>query len=362
MSLHCRCPVQSLTRSQNFIVNLRDIFFEGKPVNVRITEVNKETQRLVASVRQALPTALAAASLEVADEVSGIVSQIHADQVVITLVPSQITALLSLANLSNHRHIGVDELRSSLKIGERLDELIVVSKNAQSGLVILANKRGPSTTTKKVATPAPSGSGISGSALSFDSIKPGSVVSGEVVSHGPQGTMVQLSSHIRGRVHPTDAADDFEVISQGGGPLVIGEKVECYVLTSNPATRIVDLSTRKSRIEGAGEVVDAEVKNVSELKTGMKIRGLVKNVASHGVFVALGRNVTARVMIKELFDEVSTLSGFDVELTVSSSRIGKASLRSINSSLVPSLGMSQTATKCGPPLITVWTRRRSWSR
>ena len=291
--------------SQNFIVNLRDIFFEGKPVNVRITEVNSDSQRLVASVRQALPTALAAASLEVADEVSGIVSQIHADQVVMTLVPSQITALLSLANLSNHRHIGIDELRSSLKVGERLDELIVVSKNAQSGLVILANKRGPSTSVKKESAPVPSGSGISGSALSFDSIKPGSIVNGEVVSHGPQGSMVQLSSHIRGRVHPTDAADDFEIIAAGDGPLVIGEKVDCYVLTSNPATRIVDLSTRKSRVEGSGDIVDAEVKNVTDIKAGMKVRGLVKNVASHGVFVALGRNVTARVMIKELFDEVN---------------------------------------------------------
>lgn len=285
--------------SQNFIVNLSDIFFVGKPVNVRITEVNQDSQKIVASVRQALSTALAAAALEVSDEVSGIVSQVHADQVALTLIPSQITALLSLSNLSNHRHIGIDELRASLKIGERLDELIVVSKNAQTGLVIVANKRsGPS---KKPELPAKTG--ISGGAKTWDSIKVGDKVTGTVVNHTPQGTMVQLSAQIRGRVHPTDAADDFSVIAGGEGPLNIGEKVECYVLRSNPATRIIDLSTRTSRVKGEGEVIDPEIESLQDVKAGMKVRGLVKNVASHGVFVALGRNLTARVMIKELFDD-----------------------------------------------------------
>lgn len=287
--------------SQNFIVNLSDIFFVGKPVNVRITEVNQDTQKIVASVRQALPTALAAAALEVSDEVSGIVSQIHADQVALTLIPSQITALLSLSNLSNHRHIGIEELRSSLKVGERLDELIVVSKNAQTGLVILANKR--TAPTKKVEVPAPVKTGISGGAKSWDSIKVGQKVSGTVINHASQGTMVQLSAQIRGRVHPTDASDDFSIIAGGEGPLNVGEKVECYVLRSNPATRIIDLSTRASRVQGEGDVIDPEVEGIKDVQPGMKIRGLVKNVASHGVFVALGRNLTARVMIKELFDE-----------------------------------------------------------
>ena len=298
-------------RSQNFIVNLKDIFFEGKPVNVRITEVNNETQRLVASVRQALPTALAATSLSVMDEVSGVVSQVHADQVVMTLIPSQITALLSLANLSNHRHIGVEELRAQLKVGERLDELVVISKNDQSGLVILSNKRAPTapaTRVKAKTEDAPVGSGISTGAKTFDSFKPGMLVHGKVISHTPQGSMVQLANHVRGRVHPTDAADDLEIVSKGDGPLNIGEEVECYILTANPATRIIDLSTRPSRVSGAGEVVDPELAKIVDVKAGMKVRGLVKNVSGHGVFVALGRAVTARVMIKELFDEVGLVS------------------------------------------------------
>ncbi|ORY34880.1 hypothetical protein BCR39DRAFT_515324 [Naematelia encephala] len=277
--------------SQNFITNLSDIFYVGKPLNVRIISVDQTTEKIVASVRQALPTALAAEKLEVGQSVSGLVSQIHNEQVVIALVPSQLTALLSLSNLASQRHKSVDELRALLKIGERLDDLVIISKNATSGLLIVAHKRG--------------GAGISRLSVSMSSIQPGQVLPGRVISHTPQGTMIQLAEGLRGRVHPMDASDDLSLVASGDGPLTIDEDVLCYVLKSNPSTRIIDLSTRKSRTEpeAATPIVDKEIGTIKELKEGEEVRGLVKNISGHGLFVSLGRTVTARVMIKELFDE-----------------------------------------------------------
>jgi rRNA biogenesis protein RRP5 len=117
--------------------------------------------------------------------------------------------------------------------------------------------------------------------------------------------MVQLTPSVRGRVHPTDVSDDFEVVAKGQGPLTEDEIAKCYVLKVNPSTKIIDLSTRQSRLEpdSGVDIIDKEIQGVQDLKEGMQIRGLVKNVSDHGVFVALGRNTTARVMIKELFDE-----------------------------------------------------------
>ncbi len=278
------------------MTDLTEIFFVGKSLNVRITDVDPTSEKIVASVRQALPTALAAEKLEVGQAVSGIASQIHAEQVVVTLEPSQITALLSLSSLSNHRHMGVDDLRASLKTGDKLEDLVVISKNATSGLVIVANKRIIKTV-----------SGISTSAKSFDTVQRGQIVPGRVISHIPQGTMVQLPNSLRGRVHPCDASDDLSVIAAGKGPLNVDDSIMCYVLKSNPSTRIIDLSTRQSRTQPdkASEVLDKEIDNISDLTEGQAVRGLVKNVSNHGVFVALGRAVTARIMIKELFDDVS---------------------------------------------------------
>lgn len=293
--------------SQNFIAKLSDIFFVGKPVNVRITEVDSVNGKLVASVRQALPTALTGDSLKIGSEVSGLVSQIHAEQVVVSLIPTQLTALLSLSNLSNHRQEEIEQVRSSLKVGARLDDLVVVSRNEKSGLLIVANKRTGSAfpSVKEKKSTEGTASGISKVVREIDGITPGQTISGQVVSYTPQGTMVQLTPSVRGRVHPTDVSDDFEVVAKGQGPLTEDEIAKCYVLKVNPSTKIIDLSTRQSRLDpdSGVDIIDKEIQGVQDLKEGMQIRGLVKNISDHGVFVALGRNTTARVMIKELFDE-----------------------------------------------------------
>ena len=312
--------------SQNFITNLSDIFFVGKSLDVRITSIDPDSGKIVASVRQALPTALAAANLEVGQTVGGIISQIHPEQVVINLVPYQTTALLSLSNLSNHRQMSVEDLRSTLTTGEMLDDLIVVSKNSTSGLLIVANKRSSKTP-----------SGVSRSAESIDNMEVGVITPGHVLSHTPGGAMIQLGSGTRGRVHPCDAADDFSAIASGAGPLNVDDDVMCYVLKTNTSTRIIDLSTRPSRIQPdkASEVVDKEIQEIADLREGQPIRGLVKNLSQHGVFVALGRTVTARIMIKEMFDDVraeAVLCGSSL-ITISSSRTGNPVLRPISSSL-----------------------------
>lgn len=298
--------------SQHFVTDLSTIFYVGKPVNVRITDVDSVRGKLVASVRQALPTAVAAAKLEVGADVHGIVAQIHADQVVVTLVPSQLTALLSLSNLSNHRGMGVDELRKSLKVGEKLEDLVVVSKNASSGLLIVANKR--------------KNAGISAPSRAIGELAVGDVVPGRVISRSAQGAMLRLGGKARGRVHPTDMADDF-ALAAGEGCLAVDENTLCYILKIDGKN--IDLSTRPSRVqpEKKGKVVDAEIteENVKDLKAGQSVRGLVRSVANNGLFVSLGRNVTARVMIKELFDEVSYSE--DILLTLVCQRV-EAALRS----------------------------------
>ncbi|WWD20117.1 hypothetical protein CI109_104592 [Kwoniella shandongensis] len=298
--------------SQTFVKNLNDIFFVGKPINVRILEITPETERIVVSAKQAAATAPATAAekLQVGDAVNGVVSQIHEEQVVVKLEPSQLTALLSLSNLSNQRHMGIDELRSTLKVGEKIDDLVVVSKNPASGLVIVNLKRTPTgVTTKKTKTKDEkkdeAASGISRNVKAIDAIQPGQFITGTVIENTAQGTMIQLPGSIRGRVHPCDATDDLSVISAGKAPLKVDQEVKCYVLNVNKQKRAIDLSTRPSRVDSdnANAVVDKEIETVAGLKQGQAIRGLVKNVSSHGVFVSLGRNVTARIMIKELFDE-----------------------------------------------------------
>jgi rRNA biogenesis protein RRP5 len=304
---------------------------------VRITELRPEEDKVTASIRQALPAAIAAEKLNVGDIVSGLVSQVHSEQVVITILPAQLTALLSLSTLANHRQTGIDELRKELKIGEKLEGLVVVSKNPTSGLLVLSTKRSNTSQSQSL--------GISKPMVSFESLTPGEIVSGTVIEHAGTGTQIELPNGLKGRVHPCDATDDLGLIASGEGPLNVGQEVKCLVLKVNPHTRIIDLSTRQSRVdpENAGEVVDREITSIDNLKEGQSIRGLVKNVTQHGLFVALGRSVVARVKIRELFDEVSfTINLYRVE-------------RMLISSLSKTGNLHSTTTNSYPDVSYLWT-------
>lgn len=202
--------------------------------------------------------------------------------------------MLSLSTLANHRKTGIDELRKALKIGEKLEGLVVVSKNPTSGLLVLSTKRSNQSY------------GVSKPIVSFESLTPGEIVTGKVVLHTASGTQIGLPNGLKGRVHPCDATDDLSLIASGDGPLTVDSEVKCYVLKVNPHTRIIDLSTRQSRVdpENAGDVTDREISSVDDIQEGQSVRGLVKNVTQHGLFVAIGRSVVARIKIKELFDDV----------------------------------------------------------
>ncbi|WVW86696.1 hypothetical protein I302_108750 [Kwoniella bestiolae CBS 10118] len=296
--------------SQTFVKNLNDLFYVGKSVTVRVLDIQPENERIVVSAKQAAPNPVtsAAEKLQVGDAVSGSVSAIHEEQVVVKLDESGLTSLLSLSNLSNQRHMGIDELRSSLKIDDKIEDLVVVSKNPVSGLIIVNIKKTNTPTTKtkvkkEKKEKEDGASGISKNVKAIDEIQVGQILSGHVIEHTERGTMVQLPNRIRGRIHPSDAVDDLSTLVDGHAPFKVDQEIKVYVLAVNKQKRAVDLSSRPSKISPGGKVVDKELVDVKGLKEGQSVRGLVKNIASHGVFVSLGREVTARVMIKELFDE-----------------------------------------------------------
>jgi rRNA biogenesis protein RRP5 len=251
---------------------------------------------MLASIRQA--SASFGSSLteiegsEVGHVVDGEVADVHKDNVVLTLKPSQIRALLSLANLANHRGSTISQLRASLKKGQMLQGLVIVSRNAQKGFVIVASKARTSSQIEHKG------------AVSWDVVHPEQIVGGRVVGHSHRGATVKLGPNVTAILHSTDCLDDYDA---GQACPAINTILKATVLSVDQDNRQIYLSTRPSRMHADEDrdVVDREVNNVREVKEGETIRGFVKSVAEHGLFVSLGRTVDARVQIKELFDDVS---------------------------------------------------------
>ncbi|KAF8973590.1 hypothetical protein BDZ97DRAFT_1751613 [Flammula alnicola] len=271
---------------------LQQAFPIGRAVRVRILAVDEG--RITASIRQATSNfdiASDISSIEIGNTVEGIVSEIHKDNVVLTLQPSHVRALLSLKNLANHRGLAVPQLRVTLQVGEKLDELVVVTRNPEKALVIVANKP----KSKPSALPK-------SSTITMESITLGQLIGGRVTRHTRHGALVKITSHIGGVLHVTDLSDDFET---GTSLPAVDSIIKAAVIGIDPNKRQLTLSTRHSRIhpDQAHEVVDREISDISDLQIGQPIRGFVKNIAEHGLFVTIGREVDARVQIRELFDE-----------------------------------------------------------
>lgn len=267
-------------------------------MKVRIITAEADQGRIVASIRQAASTfdstVTDISEIEVGNIVEGVVTEIHKDNAVLGLQPSRVRALLSLKNLANHRSIALPQLKTELTVGERLTELVVVTRNAEKGFVIVAN------------TPKTKALLAAKSSLSIDTIAIGQVVGGRVTRHTKQGTLVKVTSRIGGIIHPTDVSDNFDT----GSPYpAIDSLIKAVVVGVDKEKRQVMLSTRQSRLypDKIPQVADREINDVSDLAVGGTVRGFIKSVAEHGLFVVIGRNIDARVQIRELFDEVCGL-------------------------------------------------------
>ena len=297
------------------VQDLGRLFTLGKVIPVRIISVDSSTGRIVASARQAgapsastlsaAPSSASIESLDIGTVTSATISALHETNLVLSLIPSGVKALLAYPTLARHRAVSVTDLKASLIKGQTLEDLVVVSKNVDKGFVIVG------LIPSKAANASNAGPSTSSSAITFDALEVGSLYPGRVTSRLPSGVvLVQLAGSknaaLRGRVSLTELSDDFDADLSAVFP--VGATVQAVVLAKDDSQRRLDLSLRASRVRhaqglDAGDVKDPVVSGLDGLAPGAKVRGFVKNIANAGLFVELGADVTARVQIKELFDE-----------------------------------------------------------
>ncbi|EJU00095.1 U3 snoRNP-associated protein Rrp5 [Dacryopinax primogenitus] len=283
--------------SEGYIKSVDEILKPGQAVKVKVLSVNTEEGNILASLRQAQPSYQPAApgvdveDIAVGSNVEAEIKDVQAINVVLSIQPGGQTALLSLANLANRRNTTVEALRLSLVPGTVLSDLVVVSKNPEKRIVILA-----------VTLPGSNAGPSSSTAISWKTLHVGQILLGQVIGEKNGSTSVRLSQYLIGRLHPLDLTDNLEngiVFPRAGSALKVA------VVGVDPHARTLDLSTRPSRLnpESHPPIVDPEITSLDNLQVDDKVGGVVKNISDSGLFVSLGRNITARVQIKELFDE-----------------------------------------------------------
>ncbi|KAF7320265.1 hypothetical protein MKEN_00811100 [Mycena kentingensis (nom. inval.)] len=289
---HLKAIVPSRELSETTVTKLSESFPVGKVLKVRVISLDTEHGRIVASVKQAsshYDVIADISAVEIGNIVSGTLTEVQADNAVLILQPSQVRALISLNNLANDRKISVAQTRNILRVGATIQDLVVVTRNVEKSFVIVACKPKPK-------------DGAGKGSLAIESLTVGDLLGGRVTRHTRHGSLVKVTNQIGGTLHPTDIADDYSNVVPFPS---IDTTLRASIVSIDVARKLVVLSTRNSRMrpDEAGVVADREILGLSDLVIGETVRGFVKNIAEHGLFVSVGRDIDARVQIRELFDD-----------------------------------------------------------
>ena len=140
---------------------------------------------------------------------------------------------------------------------------------------------------------------------------------GRVISVSKMLVKVRLNDLVVGFLHQADMEDDYSKAN----PLSIQENdiITVCIAAVDAANRRLYLSTRPSKILNSElPVVDREILSTFQLQVNDIVRGFVKNITNHGLYVSLSCNMTAFVRICDISDDYIQLwsEGFELSQLV----------------------------------------------
>lgn len=135
----------------------------------------------------------------------------------------------------------------------------------------------------------------------YKDVPEGAVLPGRVTRSSERQVLVQLNENLVGAVDLINMADDF--IKADPAKFDKSDIIRVYVAEVDPPNKKIMLSTRPSKVLSSSlPITDPEITSIEQIQLNAICRGFVSNVADNGLFVVLGRNVTAYVRISELSD------------------------------------------------------------
>lgn len=139
----------------------------------------------------------------------------------------------------------------------------------------------------------------------IDDLTEGQVLTCQIGRKLPMGISVRLGNSVSAIVHATDIADELTSLDDLTSAYTEGTFTKVKIVAIDKHNEKVFGSLRKSVVESdvdEEDIADKVVNNVNDVHAGELIHGYVSNIADSGLFIALGRNVSGRVMIKDITD------------------------------------------------------------
>ncbi len=222
--------------STKYIENLSE--FIGKPMKLKVLEVDRQRKRIVASQKQVLLSEAAAEkrvkweALVTGSKVAGIVRRI-----------ADFGAFVDIGGIDGLVHVTdaawgrVKHPSDIFTIGQEI-EVIILNVDVEKERVSLGYKQ---------LQPKPW-------TLAADKYPVGSIVEGKVVRIVPFGAFVALESTIDGLIHISQVS--VHRIAKVEDELKVGDVVRCKVLEVNPEAKRISLSRKEALLEEDPELAE----------------------------------------------------------------------------------------------------------
>ncbi|RCI10969.1 hypothetical protein L249_5290 [Ophiocordyceps polyrhachis-furcata BCC 54312] len=280
-------PLGKFHRNQELAVKIIGVHnskdFRFLPLSHRSTHSVLELTAKTGDVEgAATPTLLTLESLKVGESHVAFVNNATPNFLWVNLSPSlrgRISAKEASYDLAQ-----VSDLESNFPVGSALKVTVKSVDVASKHLDLSARSQGSS------------------GAVTWDGLETNMVMPAQVCQVSERQVLVKLSDSVSGPVELPDLADDYGEANAFSHRR--GDMVRVSIVEVKAGSQVLRLSMRPSRIlSSTMAVVDKEISHVSQLAAGDLVRGFITNMSDKGVFVHLGGQVTAIVMIRNLSDD-----------------------------------------------------------
>ncbi|KAK4947261.1 hypothetical protein LTR28_007661, partial [Elasticomyces elasticus] len=276
--------------SEAYIKDPMNHFRLGQTVHVRVLSVEPGEASMKVSCKS---PSLFDASQEVAFKnlkpgtfVSGIVSEKSEEAVLLNLENSDLTATIRVEHLVDGPRSKALSTVKNIRVGQTLQELVVIEKLERRHLVVLSNK--PSL--KKAAH--------NGSLISrLEDLKEGRQVAGYIRNITPEGLYVQFAGNMVGMLPKSQATPEMAQLAAFGYRK--DQSIAPWILSIDHARKRFVLTMKKPD----ATVTEKEVgPSTANLKLGEHVKARISSIKETQLNVRLANGVQGRIDVSEVFD------------------------------------------------------------
>jgi rRNA biogenesis protein RRP5 len=298
-------PVSEM--SEAYIKDARDHFRAGQVLTVNAISVDAKESRLTLSCRDSKTLSQSAestlAAIKAGSLTSGVVFEKSQDDVQLRLDGSDAIARLSIDHVADGSPKKRQSALSKLRVGQKVEDLLVLDVQSKRRLVILSNKPGLILAAKK-------GQLLTG----FEELKTGSKYTGFVSNITSDGVFVSFASKISGLITPRnvlpgdeDKADfgmtKFQVVSATVTGIDYAGATPRFWLTLKDSTVKVDaVETTQAAPKTLENAIDTSLLSEADLVVGKITKARIISVKETQLNVELAKDVQGRVDVSEVFD------------------------------------------------------------